>query len=317
MHPTDFYSPELSPTRTRIVVCSRCAQRGLRRRAHTLTPRAWRHRGTSHRSSNIAARRTVKRAPGGLDLPMRETGETRVSRHAYRFGQPPRMRWSFVRRPSEGVIDRSSDPPSPPPIRDSRFDASLRFFDRGLDRFHHPHRDARTVSAIRKAFHQRAPRPSFSRETLDVAVTGLHRGAPCGAGTSGSLSARARSRDEDCAGTEASSSFSRSRSSEAFAKTESRKLGPSFTRIRTPRFSDAVSMARFSSLLAAGPDGDSLTSATQSTYGHDLEPLLLVHRHCWLPPGPRPRPPRFIRRSPRDDRPDVARGEHRASSRRE
>jgi hypothetical protein len=83
---------------------------------HTLTPRAWRHRGTSHRSSNIAARRTVKRAPRGLDLPMRETGEPRASRHANRFGQPPRMRWSFVRRPSEGVIDRSSDPPSPPPI---------------------------------------------------------------------------------------------------------------------------------------------------------------------------------------------------------
>lgn len=251
---------------------------------------------------------------------MRETGEPRVSRHANRFGQPPRMRWSFVRRPSEGVIDRSSDPPSPPPIPRLSFSTrAFASFDRGLDRFHRPHRDARTISAIRKAFHQRAPRPSFSRETPDVAVTGLHLGAPCDAGTSGSLSARARSRDEDCAGTEASSSFSRSRSSEAFATTESRMLGPSFTRIRTPRFSDAVSMARFSNLMAAGPDGDSLTSATHPTYGHDLEPLLLVSgaiAGC-LPPGPRPRPPRFTRPPPCDDGPDVARREHRASSRRE
>jgi len=137
--------------------------------------------------------------------------------------------------------------------------------------------------------------------------------APCGAGTSGSLSARARSRDEDCAGTEASPSFSRSFSLEAFATTEARMLGPSFTRIRTPRFSDAVSMARFSSLMAAGPDDDSLTSATHPTYGHDLEPPLLVFAIAGCHRGQGPDRPASPARSPCDERTSVTRREHRAS----
>lgn len=40
---------------------------------------------------------------------------------------------------------------------------------------------------------------------------------------------------------------------EAFATSEETNAGPSFTRIRAPRFSDAVPMARFSSLSTAGP----------------------------------------------------------------
>jgi len=51
--------------------------------------RAWRHRRPSHGAEASLPRGTMRRAPGGLDLPMRETREKRVSRHAHRFGQPP------------------------------------------------------------------------------------------------------------------------------------------------------------------------------------------------------------------------------------
>lgn len=55
-----------------------------------------------------------------------------------------------------------------------------------------------------------------------------------------------------------------------------RKLGPSFTRIRTPRFSDAAPMARFSNLAVAGPTTTHRLLQHKPTYGHSFELLILA-----------------------------------------
>jgi hypothetical protein len=63
---------------------------------------------------------------------------------------------------------------------------------------------------------------------------------------------------------------------DAFATKEERKLGPSFTRIRTPRFSDAAPMARFSNLSIAGPTATHRLLQHEPTYGHSFELLILT-----------------------------------------
>jgi len=59
-----------------------CAPEHLRSLRFVLTPRAWKHRGPP-RDFECCHSGTAKSAPASLDLPMREAGETRVSRHAF------------------------------------------------------------------------------------------------------------------------------------------------------------------------------------------------------------------------------------------
>jgi len=83
------------------------------------------------------------------------------------------------------------------------------------------------------------------------------------------------------------SSFHRCSLLEAFASREETSAGPSFTRIRTPRFSDAAPMARFSNLAAAGPTATHRLLQHKPTHGHNPELPTLTLR-----PGPRPQRPR-------------------------
>lgn len=120
--------------------CASCSPRGL---GSTAGPLA---------TSSVATRGAAKSAPASLDLPMREAGETRVSRHARSLRRIVMARAELVRllpgHESTSPLTLRHHPRS----SDSRLDASLRFFEDGLDRFHRRHRDAPTTSATRKAF---------------------------------------------------------------------------------------------------------------------------------------------------------------------
>jgi len=82
--------------------------------------------------------------------------------------------------------------------------------------------------------------------------------------------------------------------------------GPSFTRIRTPRFSDAAPMARFSNLSIAGPTATHRLLQHKPTYGHGYELLILALRHRGQDPDD---PAPFA--APLRERTYCARSEHR------
>lgn len=71
---------------------------------------------------------------------------------------------------------------------------------------------------------------------------------------------------------------------EAFASRGGSNAGPSFTRIRTPRFSDAAPMARFSNLSVAGPTATHRLLQHKPTYGHGFELLILAAATGAKPP---------------------------------
>jgi len=96
----------------------------------------------------------------------------------------------------------------------------------------------------------------------------------------------ARSRDEDRASTDASSLFRVHSRPRLSLRPKHERWVPRSRASVTPRFSHAAPMARLQQPFDCGPDDDSQTSATQPTYGHDLELPLLTLR-----PEPRLRPP--------------------------
>lgn len=202
----------------------------------------------------------MRRAPGGLDLAdARYRGEacftTRPSLRATAVASR-----GLVRRRHEHVIDRTSDPPSPPShlraLVSTRAFASL---DDGLDRFQRLRRDAPAPSAIRKAFHLRAPRPSFSCESplqpehvfVNERCSEWCLAAPGRRG----LCRYVRVHVMRIARVSTHRRFFTSRlRSKLSLRPKGETLAPSFTRIRrTTFFQDAVPMARFSNLMVAGP----------------------------------------------------------------
>lgn len=120
--------------------CASCSPRGLGSTASLLA--------TFERCRSGVA----KSVSTSLDLPIREAGETRVSRRAYSLRRTVMAYVELCRLPRGHGSIAPLTFRHPPRFSDSRLDASLRFFEDGLDRFHHRHRDAPAASATRKAF---------------------------------------------------------------------------------------------------------------------------------------------------------------------
>jgi len=135
------------------------------------------------------------------------------------------------------------------------------------------------TSATRKAFHPGAPRPSFSCETsakLFRASTEWHLAMPGRRGLCRYL--RVHVMRIARAPTHHRFLTFRSRSKLSHRPKHERWV-PRSRASGTPRFSDAVSMARFSNLAVAGPTATPRLLQHEPTYEHDLElPLLTLAR---------------------------------------
>lgn len=98
-------------------------------------------------------------------------------------------------------------------------------------------------------------------------------------------------------------------------RVEETSAGPSFTRIRAPRFSDAAPMARFSNLSIAGPTATHRLLQHKPTYGHDYraaDPRFACRGQDPNSPAPVHAPNSLSRPSERPS----ARSEHRVHVRR-
>lgn len=154
-----------------------------------LTSRAWWHREPPRRRTSVAALRAASRAPEGLDLPMREAGEMRVSRRACSLRRIALSYFAVLLRLPAGESFFSircltfRHPPALSATLDSTRASRVCAGDR--DRLHRAPREEHPASAIQKAFPRRAPRPFPSARRTHEQPCSHTQAAPGGAGTSG------------------------------------------------------------------------------------------------------------------------------------